>query len=187
MKVYGKFEKCVVSLWYWISRSMEGLYTTRGSNSLTKAKMDWRNCVKEKYLNGTPIKLEYIEAITITIGRGDLETGSKSLQTSNIMRDSLNLSTDDEDKNSEKCHVCLLPRIENFALLHENFLHGGFCKTCGNRLLAVKADCPISRSKYYPSLRFLNNWRFQVHFHHSSCSQYSHYLLCYKIIRYFSH
>ena len=31
------------------------------------------------------------------------------------------ISTDDEDENCEKCHACLLPRIENFGLLSENF------------------------------------------------------------------
>ena len=67
-------------------RLMEGLDTTRGCNSFTKAKMDRRNSAKEKYLNGTFPELEYIEAITFTIGRGDLETGSKPLQTSNTGR-----------------------------------------------------------------------------------------------------
>ena len=109
--------------------------------------MDLRNSAKEKYLNGTFNELEYIEAITFIIGRGYLETGSKSLQTSKTMGDSLDISNDDEDEKCEKCHVCLLPRTENLGLLHENFLHGGFCKTCANRLITVKADCPICRSK----------------------------------------
>ena len=126
-------------------RLMEGLDITRGCNSFMKAKIDRRNIAKEKYLNGTFNELEYIEAITLTIGRGDIETGSMSLQTSNIMGNFWDLSTDDEDENCEKCHVCLLPRTENFGLLHENFLHGGFCETCANRLLTIKADCPICR------------------------------------------
>ena len=126
-------------------RLMEGLDTTRGCNSFTKAKMDFRNSAKEKYLNGTFNELEYIEAITFIIGRGYLETGSKFLQTSKTMGDSLDLSNDDEDEKCEKCHVCLLPRTENLGLLHENLLHGGFCETCANRLLTVKADCPICK------------------------------------------
>ena len=48
-------------------------------------------------------ELEYIEAITFTIGRGDLETGSMSLQTSNTMGDFFNLSTNNEDENCENC------------------------------------------------------------------------------------
>ena len=62
------------------------------------------------------------------------------------MGDSLDLSTDEKDE-SENCNVCLLPRIENFGLIHENLLHGGFCEKRANRLLTVKADCPIC--KYY--------------------------------------
>ena len=68
------------------------------------------------------------------------------------MRD-YDFSTDDEDENCEKCYVCLFPRIENFGLLHESFLHGGFCETCENRLLTVKADCPICRSKILSILK----------------------------------
>ena len=60
---------------------MEGLDTTRGCNSLTKAKMDRRNSAKEKYLNDAFNESEYIEAITLTISSGDLlETGSMSLK-----------------------------------------------------------------------------------------------------------
>ena len=38
-------------------------------------------------------------------------------------------------------------RLENYALLHDDFVHGGFCQTCANRLLSMKADCPICRGK----------------------------------------
>ena len=47
-------------------------------------------------MNGTFNELEYIDAITFTIGRGDLETGSMSSQTSNTMGNFFDLSTDDE-------------------------------------------------------------------------------------------
>ena len=126
-------------------RLMEGLDTTRGCNPFTKEKIDRRNIAKEKYLNGTFNELEYIDAIRFTIGRGDLETGSMSPQTTNTMEILFDLSTDDEDENCEKCHVCLMPSTENIGLLHEDFLHGGFCETCANRLLTIKAVCPICR------------------------------------------
>ena len=33
----------------------------------------------------------------------------------------------------------------DFGLLHVDFLHGSFCETCANRLLTIKAVCPIRR------------------------------------------
>ena len=103
--------------------------------------------MKEKYLNGSFSELEYLDAITLTIGRGDLGSGHMSSKISNTLEDSLDVSTDNEDEHSEKCHVCLLPRSENFALLHDDFVHGGFYQTCPNRLLSMKADYPICRGK----------------------------------------
>ena len=93
-----------------LQRLMEGLDTTRGPNSYTKTKTDRRNFAKEKYLNGSFSELEYLDAITLTIGRGDLGSGHMSSKISNTLEDSLDVSTDNEEEHSEKCHVCLLPR-----------------------------------------------------------------------------
>ena len=54
---------------------MASLNDTRGPNSYTKTKTDRRNFAKEKYLNGSFSELEYLDAITLTIGRGDQHLG----------------------------------------------------------------------------------------------------------------
>ena len=45
------------------------------------------------------------------------------------------------------CHICLLGREENFALLREDCVHGGFCQACAERIVDMKVICPICRAK----------------------------------------
>ena len=102
---------------------------------MTKAKADQRNECKNKYLNGFLSAVEYLNAISLTIGRDDYILGNQS-QVQDIS-DSLSDSNESAE-NSEHCHVCLFPRSENFALLHDNCVHGGFCKTCADRFFGMK-------------------------------------------------
>ena len=105
-----------------LQRFLQGLETTRRSNSVTKAKTDHRNECKNKYLNGFLSAVEYLNAIYLTIGRDYYIFGNQP-QVQDI---SDSLSDSNECRNSEHCHLCLFPRSENFALLHDNCVHGGF-------------------------------------------------------------
>ena len=127
-----------------LQRSLQGLETTRRSNTVTIAKTDHRNECKNNYLNGFLSAGEYLNAISLTIGRDEYILGYQP-QVQDIS-DSLSDSNESAE-NSEHSHVCLFPRSENLPLLHDdNCVHGGFCKTCADRLMGMKADCPICRS-----------------------------------------
>ena len=52
-----------------IRRLEEGLETTRGSNPKSRKNTDLRNQYKTKYLNGVFTAIEYINAISSTIGK----------------------------------------------------------------------------------------------------------------------
>ena len=54
----------------------------------------------------------------------------------------------DSTRLDEALVSCMpIPHFRNFALLHEDCLHAGFCKTCANNLLELEANCPICRSE----------------------------------------
>ena len=130
----------------------EGHATTRESNSVTNAERDRRNECKQQLLNGFLSPIEYHNAVSLTIGRDDYNLGTVQPLVSDI---SENLS-DDSNENvdeSEYCHVCLLLRSENFALLHDDFVHSGYCKTCANRKWEMKATCTTCRNTIKGVLR----------------------------------
>ena len=60
------------------------------------------------------------------------------------------------------CPVCLLIRNENFALLHNDYVHGGFCQSCAEHLMDIKANCPICREEI--NKRHSENFPI-IHFH----------------------
>ena len=64
-----------------------------------------------------------------------------------ISNDFSDLSAGEEEINGDRCHVCFLPRTQNFALLHDQYVHGGFCESCSTRLLELNANCQICRNK----------------------------------------
>ena len=74
---------------------------------MTKAKADQRNECKNKYLNGFLSAVEYLNVISLTIGRDDYILGNQS-QVQDIS-DSLSDSNESAE-NSEHCHVFLFPR-----------------------------------------------------------------------------
>ena len=84
-----------------LQRLLQGLETTRRSNSVTKAKIDHRNECKNNYLNGFLSAGEYLTAISITIGRDDYILGnqpqvqdiSDSLSYSNVSAETQNIVT----------------------------------------------------------------------------------------------
>ena len=56
-------------------------------------------------------------------------------------------SSDDEETTETRCYVCLHEIKENFAFLHDNFAHAGFCERCANELHLSNRKCPICRGK----------------------------------------
>ena len=68
--------------------------------------------------------MKYLSGIATTIGRANLQSEiAEDEDTSNS--ESLSAHTNQE---GNICHICLLGREENFALLYEDCLHGGFCQ-----------------------------------------------------------
>ena len=72
--------------------------------------------------------------------------------TADYSEDSSDDSNENKD-NSEHCHVCLLSRIENFALLHDDFDHRGFCKRCASRMFEMKSACPLCKEYHKGSIK----------------------------------
>ena len=89
--------------------------------------------------------LEYLDLIAMTTGSLNFHPDTLTVLITDIS-DISSDSTNDE-LNNDHCHVCLLSRSENFALLHDQCVHAGFCHTCANHLFELKANCPICRSK----------------------------------------
>ena len=114
MEFNGIFEHIILDIDLELQRLLQGLETTRRSNSVTKAKTNHRNEYKNKYLNGFLSAGEYLNAISLTIGRDYYILGNQP-QVQDIS-DSFSDSNESAE-NSEHCHVCLFPRNENFALL----------------------------------------------------------------------
>ena len=123
-------------------RLLQNKETTRGANSCTKAKIEKRNECKEKYLNGCYSAIEYLNEISLTIGREHLNPYT-SFKESEITNEN---EVEQYISSPVQCHVCLMPRESNFALLHDAYVHGGFCKTCANQLAEMGANCPICRN-----------------------------------------
>ena len=80
-----------------LQRFLQGLGTTRRSNSVIKAKTDHRNECKNKYLNGFLSAGEYLNAIYLTIGRDYYILGNQP-QVQDI---SDSLSDSNECRNSD--------------------------------------------------------------------------------------
>ena len=124
-------------------RLFQGFETTRGPNSIAKAKRTKRNSCKDKFLNGSLNTTELLNCIALTIGRAHFIP--------ELIEDEFNdasISGDTNTKLEENvCHVCLLTRNKNFALLHNDYVHGGFCQSCAEHLMDIKANCPICREE----------------------------------------
>ena len=129
-------------------RLMENNEITRGPSSCTKVKRTKRNECKEKYLNGSYNAVEYLDAISLTIGREHFNSNIMSTAESDITTENVPI---EDQVNLDQCHVCLLPRESNFALLHNDYIHGGFCEA--KQLLEMGANCPICRYKISGILR----------------------------------
>ena len=127
-----------------LQRLLNGHANTRVPNATTRDKQIRRNQCKDKYLNGSYTAVDYLNAISMTIGHASINAvlAPGPFETSDNLGD---ISDDMNQDNSSQCHVCLLPRVTNFALLHDNYVHGGFCEACANQLLNLKVTCPICR------------------------------------------
>ena len=69
--------------------------------------------------------------MALTIGKENLN--SAELLTvpidSAISQALLDSFKSEDDLNDDQCHVCLQARSENFALLHDDCVHAGFCQS----------------------------------------------------------
>ena len=114
-----------------LQRLMNGHATTRGPNATTRVKQTRGMQCKKKYLHGTYTAVDYLNAISLTIGHENINPvlAPAHFQSS----DNLGDITDDmnEEDNRSQFHVSLLSRVTNFAHFG-NCVHGGFCKTYAN-------------------------------------------------------
>ena len=75
-----------------LQRLLEGHEATRGPNSKTQCKTALRNEYKDKYLNNTFSALEFLDAMTQTIGHGNLYSDATTIPVTN---DFLDVSADE--------------------------------------------------------------------------------------------
>ena len=129
-----------------LERLSKGEDTTRAANSITKAKTERRKELRENLLNQTCTPLEYLDSMEMTIGISNFHADMLTVPINDISDISMTDSTNDE-LNNDHCYVCLLPRPENFALLHDQCVHADFCYTCANHLFERKANCPTAGAK----------------------------------------
>ena len=54
-------------------------------------------------------------------------------------------SESSDDESTLRCHVCLQKLGGNFALLHEDHAHAGFCQSCADTFRQDNHECPICR------------------------------------------
>ena len=79
-------------------------------------------------------QMAYLSGIATTIELANLQSEiAEDEDTSNS--ESLSAHTNQE---GNICHICLLGREDNFALLHEDCVHGGFCQACAERIIDMK-------------------------------------------------
>ena len=118
----------------YVQRLLNGHSTTRGPNPSTKAKQTRRDQYKEKYLAGSYSAVKYLNVVSLTVGHDNMypiEAPAHPRSTDDI--DVTDDPTEDEENSGSQCNVCLLARVENFALLHDECLHGGFCQMCAKK------------------------------------------------------
>ena len=119
----------------------------------SRKKTELRTEYKTKYLNKIYSPLEYISAISLTIG-GQIQHKQKISSEQTAQLDEENpVSNKDEELRELRCHVCLEKQEECFALLHERYAHAGLCESCANRLHQLKYDCPFCRRKIVGIIR----------------------------------
>ena len=98
---------------------------------------------KKNILNGSLNTTEFLNCIALTIGRAHFIPELIEDEDNNA-----SLFGDTNTKQEENvCHISLLTRNENFSLLHNDYIHGGFCLSCAEYLMDMKADCPICREE----------------------------------------
>ena len=87
--------------------------------------MEKRNQCKDKYLNGSYSAIKYLNAILLIIGREHFKPDISLKETE------ITIENEPEEfiSSSDQCHVCLMSRESNFALLHDDHVHGGFSKS----------------------------------------------------------
>ena len=127
-----------------IKRLDDDLQITRIAKLKTRLNAYLRTGYKTKYLNKEYSAVEYINYISLTIGKEKIRLENES-NDENYLESDLESSEIGHESSEPKCHVCLQELIGNFALLHENHAHAGFCEICANILRQEKHECPICR------------------------------------------
>ena len=114
MEFHGISKNIISDIDLELQRLKAGHGTTKASNSVTKAKTERRNECKDRFLNGFLSANEYLIAISLTIGREDYNLGTILPHIVESFEGLLD-DTDEDEDNSEHCHVCLFPRTVVFA------------------------------------------------------------------------
>ena len=136
-----------------VKRLDDGLEITRLPKIKSRKNAELRTQYKTKYLNRIYSPLEYINAISLTIGGQNQHKQNISNEQTALLDEENPASSRDEELREIKCHVCLEKMGENFALLHESYAHAGFCESCANKIHQLKHDCPICRGKIVGIMR----------------------------------
>ena len=150
-KILSSLEDIILDFDLEIRRLEERLITTRGSNPKSRKNADLRNQYKTKYLNRVFTAIEYINAISSTIGKEKKRKGNpKDQEHSNTEKSEL---SDDGEHTNSRCYLCLQQRIDNFGLLHDGFAHPGFCERCATEIHRLRQVCPICRGEIIGTMK----------------------------------
>ena len=142
-KFLSSLEDIILDFDLEMRRLEEGLLITRGSNPKSRKNADLRIQYKNKYLNRVFTAIEYINAISSTIGKQNkTKVNPNDQEHSNTEQSEL---SDDGEHTNSRCYVCLQQRIDNFGLLHDGFAHAGFCEISATEIHRLRQVCPICR------------------------------------------
>ena len=150
-KFLSSLEDIILDFDLEIRRLEEGLLIARGSNPKSRKNADLRIQYKNKYLNRVFTAIEYINAISSTIGKENkTKVNPNDQEHSNTEQSEL---SDDGEHTNSCCYVCLQQIIDNFGLLHDGFAHAGFCERCATEIHRLRQACPICRGEIIGTMK----------------------------------
>ena len=126
-----------------VKRLADGLEIARLPKIKSCKNAELRTEYKTEYLNEIYSPIEYINAISLTIGGQIQHKQNISNEQTALLDEENPVSSRDEELREIKCHV----------LLHESYAHAGFCESCANKIHQLKHDCPICRGKIVGIMR----------------------------------
>ena len=128
-------------------RLSDGLETTRIPSLRSRLNSQLRTNYKTRFLNGTYTTVQYLNFVSLTIEAENISVSLISTENELQSVTEETHSSDDGESVDARCFICLQERTENFAFLHYNFAHAGFCEQCANELHQANRECPICRGK----------------------------------------